>query len=270
MTPLTQLPPLNRVELDEHKIDIDLSLEEELVSPAPVADETAETIDISHLTPVIQRPTHPTLLPRQAEPRRSARLAPPTPIPLTTLIEEETPQPEDIKESGTESDSEPPRNYVRGVKSAVVRLDVETGRNKYWYETQWEGYGEEDNTWQLACDFDSNPTTKAMLRTAREGKDASSFAAKTLEQPNQVFSIARAARGYMAKPIDEFFTRSDLIFESVLDSINDPPPARCVSLLATADMKQEYLLCKGTSRRVNHGKFESSASKLKSRLPPPP
>ena len=270
MTPLVQLPPHNRVELEDYKIDIDLSLEEELVSPAPVAEETAETIDISHLTPVIHRPTHPPLPERHAEPRRSARLVPSTPPPFTSLTDEPSPEPEDIKESGTESDSEHPRNYVRGVKSAVIRLDVATGKNKFWYETQWEGYGEDDNTWQLACDFDSNPTTKAMLRAARDGRDASSLSAKTFEQLNQIFSITRAARGYMAKSIDELFTRSDLIFEAVMDSIKDPPPTRCVSLLATADMKQENLLCKGTSRRVNHDEFESYDSKLKSRLTSPP
>ena len=170
MSPLNtpQLPPTKRVELDNYDIDIDLTLEKELVSPAPVAEETSEQpFDYSHITPAIQRTRHtPPPASQATEPRRSARLAQPTPIPFTPLTEENTPQPEDIKESGTESDTEHPRDVVRGVKSAEVRLNVDTGRNMYYYETQWEGYPDSANTWQIASDFDRNPTTKAMLRTA--------------------------------------------------------------------------------------------------------
>ena len=106
-----------------------------------------------------------------------------------------------------------------------------------------------------------------MLRAAREGKDASSQAAKVREQPNHIFAIHRKDRGYMAKRIDEQFTRSDLIFESIMDSIVDPLPLRrCVSALASANIAVENLFCKGRTSRVNHTNIEPAGSKLKSNL----
>ena len=273
MTPLRHQPsPPNRVELEELKIEIDLHLDEEEVAPAPVASATEEPIDIRHLTPIVHR-SQPQHLPQRqlGDPRRSLRLAePPTPLPFTSFIEEDILNQEDIKESGTESDSEHPTLAVRGVKSAVVRLDEESGRNKWYYETQWEGYGEDHNTWQLACDFDRLPTTKAMLRAARDGRDASSWSAKNLEQKNQIFAIHRKQRGYMAKSIDEKFTRTDLIFEEVYDSIVDPQPRHYVSILVRANISKENLYCKGrpaaslaTLTPMIHSKFEGSTSTLK-------
>ena len=255
MSPLTlPLSPPKRVELDLHEIDIDLSLDEEDDSQAPVAQLTHPLTDTSQITPVIHRPQHHQPPVRQGlEPRRSARLASTSPIPFTTFTEEDIPPTEDIKESGIDGDSDSHEKcVVRGVKSAVIRLDVETGKNKFWYETQWEGHGEEANTYQLACDFDRHPATKAMLRAARDSRDASSAAAKTLEQPNQIYAIHRKSRGYMAKHIDNKFTRADLIFETIYDSIADPLPAHCVSSLAKANVLQENLYCKGAARPMIH------------------
>ena len=255
MSPLTlPLSPPKRVELDLHEIDIDLSLDEEVDSQAPVAELAHPLTDTSQITPVIHRPQHHQPPVRQGlDPRRSARLASNSPIPFTTFTEEDIPPTEDIKESGIDGDSDSHEKcVVRGVKSAVIRLDVETGKNKFWYETQWEGHGEEANTYQLACDFDRHPATKAMLRAARDSRDASSAAAKTLEQPNQIYAIHRKSRGYMAKHIDKKFTRADLIFETIYDSIADPLPAHCVSSLAKANVLQENLYCKGAARRMIH------------------
>ena len=271
MTPLSpQLSPPKRVELDKYNIEIDLSLEEEDDEAAPVAADAPETIDMSHLTPVIQRqPLHSPPSRQAIEPRRSARLAPTTPIPFTTFIEEDIPT-EEIKESGNKAEPDNRTHVVRGVKSAVIRLDLDSGRNKWWYETQWEGFGEDHNTWQLACDFSKNSTSKAMLRAAREGRDASSEAAKVREQPNHIFAIHRKDRGYMAKHIDEQFTRSDLIFESIIDSIRDPLPLQhYVSALAGANIAREKLFCKGSASRVNHTNIEPADSKLKGHLSGP-
>ena len=271
MTPLTSvLPPTKRVELDEPNIDIDLSLDEEDdASPAPVAD-ASQTTDTTNLTPFIQRnPLHsPTQL--VMRPRRSTRVADTTPIPFTTLIEEDIPT-EEIKESGKESDAEQlPAYAVRGIKSVEVRLDVETGRNKYWYETEWEGYGPEYNTWQLGCDFDQQPATKAMLRAARDGRDVSSMTAKKFELPNQIYSIHRKSRGYMAKLIDGRYTRTDLLFESVFDSIPNPLPKHCVSAIAAANISAEKLYLQKSVRRVNHCNPGSNSSQLKQPLSKPP
>ena len=143
MTPQSLLAPPKRVE--QGYFDIDLSHEADDGAP-PVATIDKQPIDITQVTPSIQRPQRH-LPNRQApEPRKSARLAT-TPIPFTAIIEEDTPPEE--KNSGTESDQSASRFIVRGVKSAEVRLDVATGKNKYWYETEWEGHPESANTWQL-------------------------------------------------------------------------------------------------------------------------
>ena len=253
MTPLnSQLAPPKRVERDY--FDIDLSQEDIEVSEAPVAAYNDPPTDITLVTPTIQRPQRDLPNRRAPEPRQSARTAP-SPIPLTTLIEEH-PTPEDMK-SGTESDQSAPRFIVRGVKSAEIRLDVATGKNKYWYETEWEGHPESANTWQLACDFDNNQETKAMLRAARDGRDASSVAAKALEQPNQIYAIHRNSRGYMAKRVDVNFTRADLLFESIIDSIQNPVPAHRISALTSATLDVENLLLQRGNRRVNHS-FDSN------------
>ena len=269
MTPLSsQLTPQKRVELDQPTIDIDLSFDDdEDARPAPVAD-ASQTTDTTNLTPFIQRNQHtPTRL--VMRPRRSARLAETTPIPFTTFNEEDTPT-EDIKDSGKESDTEHlPAYAVRGIKSVEIRLDVETGKNKYWYETEWEGYGQDHNTWQLACDFDQQPATKAMLRAARDGRDVSSMTAKKFELPNQIYSIHRKSRGYMAKLIDGKYTRTDLLFESVMNSIPDPLPAHCVSAISTADIAAEKLYVQKSVRRVNHLNPGSNSSQLTTALSQP-
>ena len=275
MTPLsTQLTPQKRVELDKENIDIDLTIDEEDGSAVPV---TVEPIEIYPTTPstrsFVQRPLQHPPTRHAMEPRRSARLADvTTPIPLTTFTEEDIPT-EDIEESGTESNSEPNSFVVRGIKSVEIRLDVATGKNKFWYETEWEGYGPEYNTFQLACDFDQNPETKAMLRTARDNREVSSLNTKAFEQPNQIFAIHRKARGYMAKAIDQLFTRSDLILEAVLDSIQSAP-GQCISTLTTANIKQEKLYVQKGSAQVIHSgsrpQLKHESDPTSKDLAPPP
>ena len=89
----------------------------------------------------------------------------------------------------------------------------------FFSETQWEGYGDEDNTWQKVSSFyHITPELKRMMRRARENREANSFSAKNMEQPNSLYELSPEAQAYMDQPNGEY-VRSDLLFESVMDSL---------------------------------------------------
>ena len=62
-----------------------------------------------------------------------------------------------------------------------------------------------------------------MMRRARENREANSFSTKNMEQPNSLYEVNQAAQAYMGKPISKLYVRSDLLFESVLDSLPTNP-----------------------------------------------
>ena len=87
----------------------------------------------------------------------------------------------------------------------------------FFYETRWEGCGEEENTWEPASSFvDIDDNIKAQMRRAREHRVSDDT--KVAEQPNSLYELDTRAQAYMTQAIGKY-VRSDLLFESVMDSL---------------------------------------------------
>ena len=91
----------------------------------------------------------------------------------------------------------------------------------FFYQVRWEGYGEEENTWEPASSLEPTVEMKRWMRAAREGKEVNAFSTKNMEQPNSLYAMTPEVQAYMGKPVDTEYVRSDLLLESVLDSLQD-------------------------------------------------
>ena len=91
------------------------------------------------------------------------------------------------------------------------------------YEVQWENYPNSQNTWKFPRELPANSTMKNWMRLAKDGHSAGREASKNREQVNSVYAVlGRTSTMKLPLSHNRSFTREDLLWESVYDSLHRP------------------------------------------------
>ena len=88
---------------------------------------------------------------------------------------------------------------IDGIKSTQLRVG-EDGRTRKYYEVQWEGCPDSENTYELGKDIVDTATTRKWKKLADKGRAADRQSSKNRDQINSVYAV-RNKTGLMEAPL---------------------------------------------------------------------
>ena len=125
--------------------------------------------------------------------------------------------------TGEQKEAQPPTKYaIEGIRSA--RKVMGPDKVIRWeYEVEWEDCPSSQNTWMYPRELPTNSTMQRWMRLAKSGQSAGREASANRAQVNSVYAIL-GKTSTMKLPLahNRSFTREDLLWESVYDSLPQP------------------------------------------------
>ena len=141
--------------------------------------------------------------------------------PHTTpnITEEEKEEEEDSGKHSEDEEIGSNQYEIDGIKSRQLRW--ENGRKHYYYEVQWRGCPDTENTFERAKDIVDTATTRRWKKMADKGQPVDRQSSMNRSQINSVYAV-RNKTGLMEAPLAHNSTlcRSNLLWEDVLQALS--------------------------------------------------